>query len=424
MKHHPIHKPKELSKMASMNIESSTEESENKISSKKRTILATMINIVKAIASEEIIHARIGFDSFKGRTMYAKKGVGEWRPFTDQDYVEIRMQLENINITGLKKDLIRDGVHFVAQENIYDSAIDWINEIVPAWDGVKRIENFLHTYFGTEDSPYAKAISLYIWSALPGRVLSPGIKADMVPIFIGEQGCGKSTGVAAMCPDSDLFTEINLKTRDDDHARRMRGHLIAEISELRGINSRDEQSIKAFITRTEENWVPKYQEHDVSYKRRTFFIGTTNETTFLSDRTGNRRWLPIEVGKVDVNSIKKDCYQLWAEARDTYQIRGIQWETAQELAKERHHQYLIIEPWEEPVKDWIQRNGPSNINRITTNEALIDCLEFDAKHITKGEQMRMASIFKAIGLIQRRDSQSTFWTFKITDDEGDEPLPF
>ena len=410
--------------MTSMDIELSIEESGDKVSSEKRTIAATMVNIVKAISSEEIIHARIGFDSFKGRTMYAKKDEGEWRPFTDQDYVEIRMRLENIKTTGLKKDLIRDAVHFVAQEKTYDSAIEWINDIVPSWDGVKRIENFLSTYFGTEDSPYAKAVSLYMWSALPGRVSSPGIKADMVPIFIGEQGCGKSSGVAAMCPDPDLFTEINLKTRDDDHARRMRGHLIAEISELRGINSRDEQSIKAFITRTEENWVPKYQEHDVSYKRRTFFIGTTNETTFLSDRTGNRRWLPIEVGKVEIAAIRRDCYQLWAEARDTYHLHGIQWQIAQELAKERHQQYLILEPWEEPIREWIERNGPSNLDRITTNEALIDCLQFDVRHITKGEQMRMANVFKVIGLVQKRDSQSTFWTYKNTDDQDDEPLPF
>jgi predicted P-loop ATPase len=204
----------------------------------------------------------------------------------------------------------------------------------------------------------------------------------------------------------------------------MRGHLIAEISELRGINSRDEQSIKAFITRTQENWVPKYQEHDVSYKRRTFFIGTTNETTFLSDRTGNRRWLPIEVGKVEIAAIKRDCYQLWAEARDTYHLHGIQWQIAQELAKERHQQYLILEPWEEPIREWIERNGPSNLDRITTNEALIDCLQFDVRHITKGEQMRMANVFKVIGLVQKRDSQSTFWTYKNTDDQDDEPLPF
>ena len=243
----------------------------------------------------------------------------------------------------------------------------------------------------------------------------------MVAVLIGEQGCGKSTGVAAMCPDPNLFTEITLQTRDDDQARRMRGHLIAEISELRGINSRDEQSIKAFVSRTEENWIPKYQEFDVSYLRRITFIGTTNEITFLSDRTGNRRWLPLEVGKVDLQKIKEDCLQLWAEARDTFLTKGVQWEEAERLAKEKHINHFITDPWEEIVKDWIETNSINPL-KITTNEALINIINMDKNRITKSEQMRMTNVFKAIGLIKTRDSQSTFWRFP--DDSNEEIYPF
>ncbi|MCV5824559.1 virulence-associated E family protein, partial [Escherichia coli] len=83
--------------------------------------------------------------------------------------------------------------------------------------------------------------------------------------------------------------------KDDDLARKMRGRLVAEIGELRGLNTKELESIKAFVTRTHENWIPKYREFATQFPRRLVFVGTTNEDEFLADKTGNRRWLPVEV---------------------------------------------------------------------------------------------------------------------------------
>lgn len=100
----------------------------------------------------------------------------------------------------------------------------------------------------------------------------------------------------------------------------MRGRLVAEIGELRGLNTKELESIKAFVTRTHENWI------EIPGVRRSFlvtlvFVGTTNEDEFLADKTGNRRWLPVEVSKVDVKAIKRDllyfglrlvrCFSVW-----------------------------------------------------------------------------------------------------------------
>lgn len=90
-------------------------------------------------------------------------------------------------------------VLLAADEQPFDSAITWLNGL--EWDGVPRIECFYHTHFGTADTPYTRAVSMYMWTALAGRVLEPGIKADMVPILVGPQGCGKSSGVEALSPD-------------------------------------------------------------------------------------------------------------------------------------------------------------------------------------------------------------------------------
>jgi predicted P-loop ATPase len=58
---------------------------------------------------------------------------------------------------------------------------------------VPRVATLLLGYFGTEDTPYTRAVGRYTWTALAGRCAEPGVKADMVPVLIGLQGAGKTT---------------------------------------------------------------------------------------------------------------------------------------------------------------------------------------------------------------------------------------
>ncbi|UHL65570.1 virulence-associated E family protein [Paralcaligenes sp. KSB-10] len=268
-------------------------------------ILATVENVALAVRRSDICSAFIGYDTFQGGMVIADQ-AGQWRAFEDTDYTQLRITLEH-GPTGFKPIsnlMMKDAAKLVAKENQFDSAQQWLNGL--AHDGTPRVEGFMARYFGTEDTPYMRAVGLYLWTAMAGRIMEPGIKADMVPILVGPQGAGKSTGVAAMVPGGDLFAELNLADKDADQARLLRGKLLAEISELRGLRTRELEAIKAFITRTHEQWVPKFEEFATAYARRCVFIGTTNQDEFLADETGNRRWLPARVGVVDVQALQRD----------------------------------------------------------------------------------------------------------------------
>jgi len=254
-------------------------------------IEATIENAVKAVACVDFCAMNIRFDSFRDEIMYAAAGDDVFATFSDADYSRLRIRLESKGFKPVGRELIRDAVGLVADNNPFDSAIAWLNAL--PWDGHPRVENFLRDCFGASDTDYVRAVSLYLWTALAGRVLSPGVKADMVPILVGDQGAVKSSSVAAMVPGVEFFTEISFSEKDEDLARKMRGRLIAEIAELRGLHTRELDSIKAFIARTHETWVPKYREFAVQFPRRLVFIGTTNQDEFLADETGNRRWLPV-----------------------------------------------------------------------------------------------------------------------------------
>ena len=381
------------------------------------------------------IKIELRLDTFKEEIMVSTYGKSEWRTFTDEDYSKIRLKLESLGLSSVTKELVKDAVRLVAQDNSFDSAIEWLTNQVPAWDGVNRIETFTIKYFGTEDTPYSRALGLYMWTSLAGRVLQPGIKADMVPILVGEQGTGKSTGIQAIAPAPEFFTELSLTDRDADQSRKMRGHLVGEIAELRGINSREVEAIKAFITRTHEEWVPKYREFTTTYARRIFFIGTTNESNFLSDDTGNRRWLPINVGTVSVEEIKKNCLQLWAEARNKFLESGIEFRAVEKLSKDEHSKYMIVDPWANSIQEWLSLN---RIKEITTHSILKECLEFSDRNIDRKAEMRAGKALRYLGFEKKQKRingqtkniyflkalESTVDTVDTLDDAKDDDVPF
>lgn len=372
-------------------------------------IEAEILNAVKAVSRPDFIGVDIRFDQFRDEIMLAPAGSGQWRPFTDADYVELRMTMAENGFKPVGRELIRDAVLQVSSEQPFDSAITWLDGL--EWDGVPRIETFYHTHFGTADTAYTRAVSLYMWTALAGRVLEPGIKADMVPILVGPQGCGKSSGVEALSPDPMFFTEISFAEKDDDLARKMRGRLLAEIGELRGLNTKELESIKAFVTRTHENWIPKYREFATQFPRRLVFIGTTNESEFLADKTGNRRWLPVEVSKVDVQAIRRDLLLLWAEARETFKrLGGIQFRDAERLGAEVHEQYTIKDAWLETVEKWLDTPDtltgeiPRTREFLRASDVLRDAIGLDPRYIGRREEMRISNVLQNCGYkrVQRR----------------------
>lgn len=368
---------------------------------------ATVVNVLAILRRPDVTGMEIGFDQFRDEIMWTSPGTLGWRAFKDTDYTVLRERMEGrgLSFKPIGRELIRDAVAMVAVENQFDSAQLWLQSL--RWDGVPRVASFLSRYFGVEPSPYHEAISLYVWTALAGRVIEPGCKADMVPVLIGRQGLRKSSAVAAMAPSLECFTEISLSERDSDLSRKMRGVLVAEIGELRGLSSRDLESIKSFITSTHEQWTPKYKEFKTVFPRRLVFIATTNQDEFLADMTGNRRWLPVRVSRADVDAISADRDQLWAEAAALFSLLGVCWSDAERLAADIHMEHMISDPWMDRIVEWLELEDvagekPMMREFVQTHEVLHSALGHDLKNCGKREEMRVATCLHALGYVRKQ----------------------
>lgn len=381
----------------------------------KAGILATVDNLKMALDRPDVCGAAIRFDTFRDEIMLSEDGETGWRPFEDADYTRMRLALERGGFKPVGREIMRDVVLLVATEHKFDTAQVWLGGL--KWDGKPRVEGFLRDYFGAEDTPYTRGVSIYMWTALAGRVVDPGCKADMVPILVGAQGIRKSSSVAAMVPAPDFFAEIDFGEKDADLSRKMRGCLVGEIGELRGLNSKDLESIKAFITRTHEKWVPKFREFTTTFPRRLLFIGTTNQEEFLADETGNRRWLPVRVPFADRDAVARDALQLWAEARDKHAELGVCFREAEELAAEAHAAHSIHDAWEDLVRGWLDEldvdDKPIVREFLRATDVLRDAIRLEPRNIGRREEMRIAKVFKDLGYTRKKQriGNATAWVW-------------
>ncbi|MDE2371280.1 MAG: hypothetical protein KGN16_20085 [Burkholderiales bacterium] len=378
---------------------------------------ATLPVLLTALRIPAACGWRIGRDDFSSSVMISPAGEKppQWRKLTDTDNTQIREHLERHHGLGsIGKEAMRDAIDLVAAENRFDSAQTWLGRL--EWDGVPRVEGFLRRYFGAEDTPYTRAASRYICTAMAGRILQPGVKADMVPVAVGGQGTRKSTTIAALVPDPMYFAEVALDARDADTVRLVRGKLVVELAELSGMRRRDAESLKAFLSATNDQLIEKYREHSITLPRRCVFFGSSNRDDFLTDSTGSRRWLPFRSGACDPEALERDRDQLWAEAAAMFKAGGVDHAEAERLARAEHEQFAEIDAWDAEIERCLSAGpvpgrgeearcafgkGPPDF--VTSREVLSAAGLVTGGRITRADEMRAAECLKRLGW--RRDRE-------------------
>lgn len=283
-------------------------------------------NINLILQNDQVLKGCYSLNTFDFRRYILKNAP--WRkmhnmnipePMRDVDYSGIRNYIECVY--GISSSLKIDDAFAI---DIEKRQFHPIQEYIKAqkWDGKKRLDTLLIDYFGCEDSIYIRAAIRKSLCAAVARVFEPGIKFDMVLILVGEQGTYKSTFLKKLGVNwfSDTFTTVQGK----EAYEQLQGAWIIEMAELSALKKSEVESIKQFISKCDDAFRPAYGRTVEIYKRQCVFFGTTNDTDFLKDATGNRRFNPIDIHPEHATKSVKDdlntdeVAQIWAEAYYLY----------------------------------------------------------------------------------------------------------
>lgn len=192
------------------------------------------------------------------------------------------------------------------------------------WDGTPRLEGFLTRWMNCPDTPYVREVSRLIFAGGMHRLYQPGCKFDCVPVLVGAQGSGKSTLVRWLAIEDDWFTELTVM-EGRESVEQLTGAWICEISELLALSRvKEQEAVKSYLSRQRDRYRKPYDREITDSPRQCVFIGTTNRRQFLRDKTGNRRFCPVEVGTTGAElyaretECRAEILQCWAEAKARY----------------------------------------------------------------------------------------------------------
>jgi putative DNA primase/helicase len=320
--------------------------------------------------------------------------------------------------------IVESAVAIAAEANAFHPVRQYLAGLT--WDGTARLDRVLPDYFQTRDGEYERAIGPRWFISAVARVMKPGCQVDCTLILeSAKQGEGKSSALRAIVPDATWYADNTLDLSNKDALQALHGVWIYGLDELDSMRKAEVSKVKGFLTQTKDHFRKPFAKRATDHFRQNVFCGTTNETTYFSDPTGNRRFWPVKILRpTDPAIIARDRDQLWAEAHHRY-LAGERWhvdtpelralcEVEQEDRRQQDAWLPIIETWlarptettsepdqfGRPQRHTMPADEPEH--GWTLAEVMVHAIGKRPSEIGRPDEMRVAAILTELGYSRRR----------------------
>jgi putative DNA primase/helicase len=332
--------------------------------------------------------------------------VGE---LSDQHVSMIHVWIEKtygfiVQDAAMKKALIT-----ISAKNRFHPVKDYLNDL-PEWDGAMRCSLWLKMALGAEKEPdeyLAATGEKFLIGAVRRIMNSPEpTKIDNMLVFEGLQGGGKSSLIEA------LFTpwhgDTPLPLGDKDSYINIRGSWGYEMAEMDSFNKATVTTAKSFLSSHTDNYRPPFGTKNMKYPRQTVLIGSVNHSEYLTDSSGNRRYWPIWGYKVDLQWLKDNREQLWAEALYLAKEGKPHWLDIKEEPKLvemiEYEQSLREHPdaFVAKLHAWMLHEKNLLLEHYSSNDLLQNVFEMDIRSVNKSHEMKLSNAMQKLGWTRQR----------------------
>ena len=187
-------------------------------------------------------------------------------------------------------------------QNKFDPVVDYLNALT--WDGVPRLDRWLITYAGAEDTELNREFGRLALIAAVRRARRPGTKFDPIIVLEGEMGVDKSKAIETLAGTENFSDQSIFGVRDREQQELLAGVWLYEIAELSNIRKTEVEHIKSFASRTHDRARPAYGRVRKDQPRRCVLFATTNNDRYLKE--ADRRFWPVRITSIDSEALTRD----------------------------------------------------------------------------------------------------------------------
>ena len=292
-----------------------------------------------------------------GKVEFRPRGDADYRPLTEraQNSIVLDMLREGLDNEGNPKTLCQLYLHSEAVP-VYDPIRDYL-EHLPQWDGHNHVADLFNRLPGIT-SEQAGYLAVWLRSAVAHWMQMDTLHGnECVPTLIGSQGCGKTTFLRRMLPQhlrQYYLDHLNLSNKFDKEMA-LTNNLLVNLDELDAIRPSQHAALKQTLSKSKVNGRPIYGASQEDRARYASFVATTNNPHPLTDATGSRRYICLQIpdGQYINNVGEIDYDQLYAQVlHEVQNEKAPYWFTNEEVARiqELNQNYMEQKDMAEIVK--------------------------------------------------------------------------
>lgn len=256
--------------------------------------------------------------------------------------------------------LLQGALVNTARKNVFNPVLDYFEDCFANWDGKIRAPDFLPDYLGVEHSAVTTLQTRLFFTGAVAKAYHPEMKFDYVLDLVGGQGAGKTTLLKKVSNGwyTDQFTDFENK---DNYANMLRA-LIVNDDEMTATNNSSFEVLKKFISSEVMEYRKPYGRSTVRRAKSFVMARTTNELTYLKDKTGERRFMPNLVDKQrqkksPITELTQDYIdQLWGEFTSYYRdgFSFLLTDDEEKLLAHNRESFMYIDAEEEAIEVALQ----------------------------------------------------------------------